>query len=586
MATIVTPRKGARFGRKWWFIIGGILVLVLAGVGLMSRLAAGTAALAPSGWTTAAATSGSIGATVNATGNVEARAQADLRFAADGNVTEILVQPGDQVQAGQPLAKLDTVEAQLKVEQAAADLKQAEADFDKLRNAATPQEIAEAQARITQAQAQAQQARAAVTPADIAAARATLQKAEERLARLQAGGTATGDADVAVAQAALAQARTELAAAKERARLDLETAANDLRNKQDTYSRIYWDNKKLTDQLARYGQDLPQENIDQQAAALRDVQAAEAALAKAQIAYEDAKKNEIVTLEQREADVRKTQSSSGTDLIQARADVENARAALAKLTGGNQAGNVAAAQAGVAIAQAQLEKLQGDPNASDLARAEAGVARAQAALKQAQYALDQATMKAPFSATIARVDLRVGERAGQNGVIAIADLSSFHINAPVDELDVAQVQNGQPVTIVLDALPGKPISGVISNIDPLATKNDKGSNTYKVTVAITTADPAIRPGMTAAAQIETQRKENVVLVPRRAVQSENGQSYVLIPTGGPPDRVTQTPANERRNVTIGLSNNEQIEITSGLKAGEQVLVKDVVSTFNPNQQPQ
>jgi HlyD family secretion protein len=177
----------------------------------------------------------------------------------------------------------------------------------------------------------------------------------------------------------------------------------------------------------------------------------------------------------------------------------------------------------------------------------------------------------------------VGERAGQDGVIAIADLSSFHIDIPVDELDVAQIKPSQPVKVVLDALPGQDLAGTVTTIDPLATKTDKGTNTYNVTVTIATDDPAVRPGMTAAAQIVTQHKEGIVLVPRRAVQSENGQSFVLIPKQGPLDRTTQTPANDKRPVTIGLSNNESVEIASGLKPGEQVLIKDVVSTIQPSE---
>lgn len=583
MATIATPRKRLRIGRKWIILAGVLIVALAAGAWAMSRASSAATSAALDGWTTVPATAGAISAAVNATGSVEPQARADLRFANDGTVTEILVKPGDKVAAGQPLARLDGTDLQLKADQAAADLKQAQADADKLRTQATPQEVAEAQARVTQAQAQAQQARSEVSSADIAAARARLQKAEDRLARLQSGSSANGDADVMAAQSALAQARTDLAGAKERARLDMETAANDLRNKQDAYSTIYWNNKKLADQLAKFNQELPQEDKDREAAALRDVQDAGDALTKAQLAYEDAKKNELVTLQAREADLQRAQNSTGADLVGARADVESARADLAKLTGGNHAGSVAAAQAGVEIAQAQLDKLSADPNASDLARAEAGVARAEAALKQAQRDLAQATMAAPFAATIASVDLHVGEQAGQNGVIAIADLSSFHITVPVDELDVAQVQRDQAVTIVLDALPGKDIAGTVANINPLATKSDKGTNTYEVTVAITSADAAIRPGMTAAVQIVTQRKDGVVLVPRRAVQSENGQSFVLIPAAGQPDLQTQTPASTRRPVTIGLSNSESVEVVDGLKAGEQVYLKDVVSTFNPNQ---
>src|SRR5581483_7638777 len=104
MATIATPRKRVRFGRKWW-IIGGVAVVLALIVGLfLTRGGANTSTATPPGWKTEAATTGTISATVSATGSVEAQAQADLRFATDGTVTEILVKPGDKVQANQPLA--------------------------------------------------------------------------------------------------------------------------------------------------------------------------------------------------------------------------------------------------------------------------------------------------------------------------------------------------------------------------------------------------------------------------------------------------------------------------------------------------
>src|SRR4051812_44698219 len=100
MATIATPRKRARVNRKW--IIGIVLVVIVLGVVgalLMSRNASGNAAAETPGWTTATANTGTIDAAVSATGSVEAQAQADLRFATDGIVTELLVKPGQQVQA-------------------------------------------------------------------------------------------------------------------------------------------------------------------------------------------------------------------------------------------------------------------------------------------------------------------------------------------------------------------------------------------------------------------------------------------------------------------------------------------------------
>ena len=87
--------------------------------------------------------------------------------------------------------------------------------------------------------------------------------------------------------------------------------------------------------------------------------------------------------------------------------------------------------------------------------------------------------------------------------------------------------------------------------------------------------------MTATAQIVTQHKRTLVLVPRRAVQSENGQSFVLIAKDGPPDAQTQTPANEQRPVTIGLSNSELVEIAGGLQARREGAGQGCGETIQP-----
>jgi HlyD family secretion protein len=613
MATIATPRKRARFGRKWWIIGGAIVVLAIIGAMVLPMLGSGaqTAANATPGWSTMAASTGSIDASVSATGNVEAKATAELRFASDGVVTEILVKPGDKVQAGQALARLDATDFQLKIEQAQADLAQAQADEQKLRDKATPQEIAAAEARVTQAQGQYQQAAGSVTRSDIEAARAKLDAAKARLASLEAGHTGTSDAERALqdAQSRLAAKRDQLSLDKTNAEIALKQRVNDLTKAQAAYSTALqnWQYVQDTgrDPINPSTQDAQgkskpnhlndaqrQQYYEAYVQAESALRTAESAVQQAQVAYDAARAAEVQGIQDAEREVAGAQSKLDAqrtggetqELAAARAEVASAQAQLNQLTGANRSGNLSAAKANIEIAQAELDKLTIDPNASDLTRAQAAVARAEATVKMAERELDQATLKAPFPATVASVDLRVGERAGQNGVIAVADLSGFHIDVPVDELDVAQIAAGQKVRLALDAMPGKELTGTVANVDPLATKSEKGTNTYNVTVAIDAADPAIKPGMTAVARIVTQSKSNAVLVPRRAVQSENGQTFVLIPTQGQPAR-DGTPASERREVTLGLSNNESVEITSGLAAGEQVLIKDVVSTFNP-QQPQ
>lgn len=595
-----TPRKRNRNGRRLWWIIGAVILAVVIIGASVAALAPRPAApgTLPEGWTKAPATSGSIAATVSATGNVEPAAEAALRFETSGTIRELLVAPGDAVETDQPLARIDASGLQLSVEQAQADLRQAQADLETLTGGATEQDLAEARARVGQARSQYTQAQSSVSSADIAAARADLESARARLARLEAGPAsdelASGTERVQTAQSNLDQARTTLAADKERARLDVETSANALRNAQDEFSRIYWDNR----QLESLPGDLPRERRDQEAAADRAVKDGEATLQNAQIAYDQSKDAERNTLATRQAELdsaiagrdKVVAGSQSEDLASARAEVQRAQAKLTQLTGTNRSSDLATQQANIEIAQAALDKLLADPSASNLVSREAAVARSEVALKSAERNLAMTTLKAPFPATIAALNMQIGEPADATANIAVVDLSSFHVDVPVDELDIASVQPGQRVTITLDALPSAEVGGVVTRIAPQATRSEQGTTTYEVTVTLDEGSAGVRPGMTAVVEIITQEKPDVVLVPRRAVRAEGGKSYVYVPNPSlaPQPAIpgqTAPPPGDRREVQIGLSNAEFVEILSGLSVGDEVLVQDVVSTFNPSGGP-
>lgn len=600
MATAVSPRKPTRSGRRLVLISGAIiLALTVIGALVVALRPRGPApGSLPQGWMSVPATSGTIAASVGATGNVEPAAEAQLRFESSGTISEILVRPGDRVEQGQPLARIDTSGLQLQVEQAEADLRQAQADLEGLLAGASAQEVAEARARVDQARSQFAQTQSSVSPADIAAARADLESARARLARLEAGPASdeltSANERVQSAQANLDQARVSLSAAKERARLELETRANALRNAQDEYSRIYWENRELE----KLPGDLPRERVDREVAATRAVADGEAALESARIAYEQARADEVSALAAREAELasalaardKLVAGAKAEDLASARAEVQRAQARLDQLTGANRASNLAAQQASVAIAQAALDRILADPATSSLAAREAAVARAEVGLRAAQRNLALGTLTAPFAATVGRVEMRVGEPAGTTAFMTLVDLSSFHVDVPIDELDIAEVQLGQRVAVSLDALPGQSIGGNVTSIAPQATRSEQGTTSYDVTVTLDQDSPGVRPGMTAVVEIITAEKADAVLVPRRAVRTEEGRSYVYVPnpTLRPQPALPGQPVpppGDRREVTLGLSNNEFVEIVSGLSAGDPVLVQDVVSTFNPSGPP-
>ncbi|NTW97147.1 MAG: biotin/lipoyl-binding protein, partial [Oscillochloris sp.] len=429
MASAETPRKKSRNGRRRLiFIIGGVLLVLVACAGGAFLLApkAPASGTLPAGWQTVSASVGTISSTVSATGNIEPAAEAKLSFSQSGSVTEILVREGDAVQAGAPLARVDSAGLRLSLEQAQADLRQAQADYEDLLAGATSAELAEAQARLAQARSQYQQTATSVSAADINAARADLAAAQARLDRLMAGPAsdelASANEQVQRAQSSLDQGRVDLAAAKDRARVDVDTRANALRNAQDAYSRVYWENQELERSLPN---GLTQERKDQETQALRAVSDAEAALRAAQVAYDQAKLDEVNTQRANEAALKSAIASrdkllggaKAEDLADARAAVQRAQAKLDQLTGANHASELASSQSGVQIAQAGLDKLTADPSKANLTSREAAVIRAEVAVKQAQRSLDLATLTAPFAATISSIEMNIGEPAEGSAII-------------------------------------------------------------------------------------------------------------------------------------------------------------------------
>ncbi len=521
-----------------------------------------------------------ISATVNASGAIQPRQVLDLTFASSGLISEVFVQIGDQVVAGQPLARLDTRDLELRVDQAAAQLAQAQANLDRLRSGPTAAELAAAEAQLAQAQAQLRQTTGSVTEKDLAAARAQVEQARANLERVLGGPKAS---EVAQAQAQLDQAlaalqaqRDSLSAAKTRAESQLFQAANNLRDRQAEYSRIYNDNREREQQLARFGQSLPQSALDTEAAALRAVENAEEQMRQARVAYDQAVQAEITGIAQAEAQVRSAQANlerilAGADPDQvaaARAQLAQAEANLNKLLGDQRAGSLEAANAAVASAQANLQRITSPPSEADLTSAEAQVASARASLAQAQLALERATLTAPIAGIVAEVNLEVGEfyNAARPAVV-LADLSQYYVDVTVDEIDVAQIAVGQPVQLVLDALSDLNLRGTVERINPLSTVQS-GVTAYTVRIVTSDTPATVRPGMSASADIVVAEKENALIVPRRAVRAQRGQFFVDLTTDPTLCNVDIAlrplqPQLQAVAVQTGLSNEQVIEIVAG-----------------------
>ncbi len=211
--------------------------------------------------------------------------------------------------------------------------------------------------------------------------------------------------------------------------------------------------------------------------------------------------------------------------------------------------------------------------AAAAAGAEAGIAVASAAQQGAAVNVEYSLIRAPFDAVVLTKNADVGDiitpfGAAANSkaaVVTIADLASLQVEADVSESNLAQIRQGQPCEITLDALPGGRFKGIVHAIVPTA---DRSKASVMVKIRFLQRDQRIFPEMSAKVaflQREAAAGEStarIVLNPA-AVVTRDGRSGVYLVTG---DTVRFTP------VTVGAKLGDLAEV-SGLKSGDKVALK-------------
>lgn len=225
-----------------------------------------------------------------------------------------------------------------------------------------------------------------------------------------------------------------------------------------------------------------------------------------------------------------------------------------------------------------LVTLGGESAQNALENADIAVENARLSLQRAQDALDNYTVTAPISGTVIEKNFKQGDKLDGNTTGALAvlyDLSKLKLSMNVSELNIGQVQAGQQVEITAEALPGETFLGTVDQVSINGTTTN-GFTTYPVTILLEEYG-ALNPGMNVSAKIIVERAEGALSVPVEAVNSD---STVLVPGEGalnPDGTVADLSKAERRAVTLGRGDQAYIEITSGLKEGDVVLVPIQVS---------
>ncbi|AQR71138.1 efflux transporter periplasmic adaptor subunit [Janthinobacterium sp. LM6] len=175
-------------------------------------------------------------------------------------------------------------------------------------------------------------------------------------------------------------------------------------------------------------------------------------------------------------------------------------------------------------------------------------------------------LRSPIAGTVIAMD---GAQGGywndiNAPVMTVADLSTVWLSANVAERDLAQVAVGQKTRIKVDAWPGKDFEGKVAYVGAVL---DPETRTVQVRVAIDNRAGAFKPGMFAHAGFAGASRR-ALLVPAAAVLQSGLSTRVMVERSA----LVFTP----RTVEVGASHGDQVEIVSGLKAGERIVVKEGV----------
>jgi len=233
------------------------------------------------------------------------------------------------------------------------------------------------------------------------------------------------------------------------------------------------------------------------------------------------------------------------------------------------------------------DQLDNARTAADSLRAKIALSKQQVVgsetrIREAQQAVDNCIIRAPFAGIIVSKDAQVGEMVSPNsagggftrtGIATIVDMNSNEVEVDVNEAYIARVESGQRVTSTLDAYPDWGIPSHVRTVIPTA---DRQKATVKVRISFDKLDPRILPDMGVKVAFlgedETKKKgaekvqgpKPTAIVPKSAVRTDSGKSYVFL--------VRDTKI-ERRGVTLGNERGSDVEIMAGVNSGDSLVAR-------------
>jgi len=396
------------------------------------------------------------------TGTIEAR-DVDLSPKTAARITAIRVEEGSRVRRGDIVIQLDDAELAADVARLEAGVRVAQAQLADLVAGARKEEVAESRAQVARAEASLADLLAGSRREEIQAARHVVAQAEARQRDLEAG------------------ARTQ----------EIEQARSAVASAEATRA---WNEKEYERLKSLFDRDLVAASDKERAWQAFEVSRMQERTAKEQLAL--------------------VLAGPRSDLVEAaRAEVRQARERLRLLEAGPRPDQVEAARAEVRAARERLALVEAGPRHGQVDTARAQLAQAEASLVQARARLADTRIEAPMDGVVLRKNLEAGATASPGtAIVTLVDPADLWVRVYIAETDLGRVKIGQTARITVDAFPGQPFEGRVTEVASAAeftprnvqTQKERVTLVFRVKVTIANPDGRLKPGMPADAVIATE----------------------------------------------------------------------------------
>jgi len=198
-------------------------------------------------------------------------------------------------------------------------------------------------------------------------------------------------------------------------------------------------------------------------------------------------------------------------------------------------------------------------------------------IKQTQAAVSNAWLKyqamidgvvrSPSSGRVANLAVATGQQVGiVDPVLLVEQVADVWVKIQVNEVNISKIELGQPAEMVLDSSPDKTYVGDVRRVDQVGIL-DQGVVVYSVYLVVNDADEKILPAMTVSVDIQLEKKEDVLVVPNKAVKVYQGDKAVQV-MDKKTDQVIYLP------IQVGTRGLVNTEVVLGLKEGQELIVEE------------